>query len=87
MELVDDVRLGAAEAAGEGQERGRLQTLAGQHHDQMLVQRCLNGGERGVIDSARHIDIGDLATQGIGQATDRQHVGASVWRAKQTFVG
>ena len=67
VELVDDVRLGAAEAAREGEEAlGRQRLLARDDRHEMVVERGLDGAEGGGVHLAGQVDAPDLAAQGVG---------------------
>jgi hypothetical protein len=69
VELVDDVRFGAAEAFGEGDEGFRRDALAGEFDDEVSVQRVFDDFEAGVVEGVQ-IDAGDLSAEGIGEWAD-----------------
>mgnify|MGYP003338966348 CR=1 FL=1 len=73
VELVDDMGLGAAPAAGEIVEGARRQGLTGQYDDEVLVERGFDLVDRRVVERLVEIDAGDLGAKGRGQGLDRQH--------------
>jgi hypothetical protein len=73
VELIDDVRLGPAEAARKGQELAGRETLPLDRQHASLPQRASELAEIGIGKFAREIDALDRAAKHIRQPALRQH--------------
>ena len=72
MELVDDVRLGRADPAREGEELGGADVLAAQGEHVVLVERPLELGEVGVRQRLGEIDAVGLDAEA-GELLEADH--------------